>query len=59
MQTLTNRQQGREVQFDLYGINKITSEIQSLNVNGIIKYQDHPQQRTIHSMNKLQDTSYY
>ena len=37
MQTLTNRQQGREVQFDLYGINKITSEIQSLNVNGIIK----------------------
>lgn len=37
MQTLTNRQQGREVQFDLYGINKITSDIQSLNVNGIIK----------------------
>lgn len=37
MQTLTNRQQGREVQFDLYGINKITSDIPSLNVNGIIK----------------------
>ena len=29
--------QGQEVQFDVYGINKITSDIQSVNVNGIIQ----------------------
>ncbi|XP_068713032.1 uncharacterized protein [Montipora foliosa] len=29
--------QGQEVQFDVYGIDKITSDIQSVNVNGIIQ----------------------
>ncbi|XP_068758047.1 uncharacterized protein [Montipora capricornis] len=29
--------QGQEVQFDVYGIDKITSDLQSVNVNGIIQ----------------------
>ena len=29
--------QGQELQFDVYGIDKITSDIQSVNVNGIIQ----------------------
>lgn len=47
--------QGQEVQFEVYGIDKITSDIQSVNVDGIIqlfknvskkKYQDHQEQLT-------------
>ena len=34
--SLTDKQ-GQEVQFDVYGIDKITSDIQSVNVNGIIQ----------------------
>jgi len=29
--------QGQEVQFEVYGIDKITPEIQSVNIDGVIK----------------------
>ena len=46
--------QGREVQFDVYGIDKITLDIRSVNVNGIVNclkiflkiYQDPQEQST-------------